>query len=74
MMCCAFFALFLFVHQFAACVLLFLFLCCLSSNQLRIKQEQVNDEMRTKSSVLGLTESIDYPVECQKMLDAIAKY
>ena len=43
------------------------------SIQLRIKQELVNDEMRTKSTVLALTD-IDYVAENQKLLDAIAKY
>lgn len=41
--------------------------------QLRIKQELVNDEMRTKSTVLALAD-IDYVAENQKLLDAIAKY
>lgn len=41
--------------------------------QLRIKQEMVNDEMRTKSSVLAITE-IDFVQENQKMIDAINKY
>ena len=42
-------------------------------SQLRIKQEMVNDEMRTKSSVLAITE-LDYVQENQKLLDAINKY
>lgn len=41
--------------------------------QLRIKQEMVNDEMRTKSSVLAITE-LDYVQENAKLLDAINKY
>lgn len=41
--------------------------------QLRIKQEMVNDEMRTKSAVLAVSD-IDYVTENQKMLDAINKY
>jgi hypothetical protein len=41
--------------------------------QLRIKQEMVNDELRTKSTILAVSD-IDYIAENQKMLDAIAKY
>jgi len=41
--------------------------------QLRIKQEMVNDEMRTKSSVMAITD-LDYVQENQKMIDAINKY
>lgn len=44
-----------------------------NATQLRIKQEQVNDEMRTKSTVLALSD-IDYVAENQKLLDAINKY
>jgi len=41
--------------------------------KLRIKQEMVNDEMRTKSSVMAITD-LDYVQENQKMIDAISKY
>lgn len=41
--------------------------------QLRVKQEMVNDEMRTKSTVMAISE-LDYVAENQKMLDAINKY
>jgi hypothetical protein len=44
-----------------------------SVEQLRIKQEMVNDELRTKSTILAVSD-IDYIAENQKMLDAIAKY
>ena len=33
----------------------------------------VNDEMRTKSSVMAITD-LDYVQENQKMIDAISKY
>lgn len=41
--------------------------------QLRIKQEMVNDELRTKSTMLAVSD-IDYVAENQKLLEAIAKY
>jgi ferredoxin len=54
--------------------------CCIAVNpavpfveQLRIKQEMVNDELRTKSTILAVSD-IDYIAENLKMLDAIAKY
>jgi hypothetical protein len=45
----------------------------LPCTQLRIKQEMVNDEMRTKSTILAVSE-LDYVNENQKLLEAIAKY
>jgi len=41
--------------------------------RLRIKQEAVNDEMRQKSVAMSMT-PVDFPAECQRLIEAINKY
>ncbi len=41
--------------------------------QIRVKQEQVNDEMRVKCTVANLA-ALDFVAESRQMIDAINKY
>jgi hypothetical protein len=41
--------------------------------KLRIKQEQVMDELRTKSTANTMS-ALDYPSECKKLIQAINLY
>lgn len=41
--------------------------------QVRVKQESVNDEVRTKSTVVSMVE-LDLVDECRQMMEAINKY